>query len=153
MTTRTNIRSQARGGEQRQVNSQHQWGHSRCRAVCVALAAVVLLIPSTLPVQALLTDAAAPWSLVDNGGPPANQNNWAPLPPGGVLGWLGRPGNWPITAEGSAGTDVSRDLFAVCGNVLRARQELIPIMFTKDPEIAISDCLFYAVQPIFATEL
>jgi hypothetical protein len=81
-----------------------------------------------------------------------DQNNWAPLPPGGLLGWLGRPETWPITAEGSDGTDVSRDLFAVGGNVLRARLELIPIMFTKDPEIAVSDCLFYAVQRVTATE-
>ena len=36
------------------------------------------------PARALLSDAAAPWSLVDNGGSPEEENNWLPYTVGGI---------------------------------------------------------------------
>lgn len=53
---------------------------------------------------------------------------------------------WPLVARGADGRDRSRDLFAVEDGLLVARTAMVPIMMTTDPRIAVSDCLFYAVE-------
>jgi hypothetical protein len=73
--------------------------------------------------------------------------NFKPMPAGSVVGWLGGGGAWPLWAVGVEGQDVSRDLFDARGDVLETRRDIIPIMMTTDPEIALSDCLFYVVSP------
>ncbi|MDP3936939.1 MAG: succinylglutamate desuccinylase/aspartoacylase family protein [Deltaproteobacteria bacterium] len=72
--------------------------------------------------------------------------NFKPMPRGAVVGWLSG-GAWPLWAVGVEGQDVSRDLFAARGEILETRRDIIPIMMTTDPEIALSDCLFYVVFP------
>jgi hypothetical protein len=59
-----------------------------------------------------------------------------------------RPGApWPLVAVDEAGRESSRDLFAVePGGALITRRSMVPIMMTTHREIALSDCLFYAVH-------
>ena len=57
--------------------------------------------------------------------------------------WSGR---WPRRALRGDGFDVASDLFEVEGGVLRTRGEMLPIMITNDPGIAVDDCLFYVVR-------
>lgn len=72
--------------------------------------------------------------------------NFTPMRAGEIIGWLGGGGAWPLWAVGAEGRDLSRELFTARGNVLETRRDIIPIMMTTDPEIAISDCLFYVVS-------
>ena len=55
-------------------------------------------------------------------------------------------GGDPVVARGADGTDRSHELFARDGARLVARRSIVPIMMTTNPEIAHSDCLFYAVE-------
>jgi len=73
--------------------------------------------------------------------------NFKLMPAGSIVGWLSGGGGWPLWAVGAEGQDVSRDLFDARGEVLATRRDIIPIMMTTDPGIAISDCLFYVVSP------
>lgn len=74
-----------------------------------------------------------------------DRHNFESMPAGAALGWL-RPGApWPLRAIGADGRDRSHELFAIQGDHMIARQQLIPIMMTTDPRIAVSDCLFYSV--------
>ncbi len=75
-----------------------------------------------------------------------DRHNFEELAPGVPVGWLSRPGTWPIEATGASGRDVSRDLFDVEDGVLRTRRPVMPIMMTTDPGVATSDCLFYLVR-------
>jgi Succinylglutamate desuccinylase / Aspartoacylase family len=73
--------------------------------------------------------------------------NFRPVPPGALVGWLGREQTWPLDARGADGTDVSGDLFAIDGDHrLVTRRSIVPIMMTLDPVVALADCLFYVVQ-------
>ncbi len=64
-----------------------------------------------------------------------------------VLGWVTRPGTWPIEARDSEGRDRSAELFSIdLDGTMRARGSWIPIMMTTDPVMARQDCLFYIVQ-------
>lgn len=76
----------------------------------------------------------------------ADRHNFGRVPPGETLGWVRAPDLWPITALTAEGQDVSGALFCVEGTELRARTEHVPIMMTTDPAIALSDCLFYALE-------
>ena len=75
-----------------------------------------------------------------------DRHNFETLPPGTPLGWLRDGAPWPLEAIGQDGEDHSHALFAREGGMLTARRELVPIMMTTDVEIALSDCLFYAVR-------
>ena len=68
------------------------------------------------------------------------------LAAGVSIAWLRDGAGWPITAVDATGRDLSRELFAVHGQALVTRRELVPIMMTTDAGIAASDCLFYAVE-------
>ena len=76
-----------------------------------------------------------------------DRHNFESLPAGARIGWLGERGVWPLEAVGADGRDASRDLFAERDRVLETRRPLVPIMMTADPQIALSDCLFYVVRP------
>lgn len=79
--------------------------------------------------------------------PELDHHNFGRLAPGHVIGWR-RPGApWPLRAVRPDGEDVSGELFEDEGGALRARRELVPIMITNDPGIALGDCLFYVVRP------
>ena len=75
-----------------------------------------------------------------------DRHNFELLPAGAALGWTRDGAPWPLAARGADGRDRSRDLFAVEDGRLVARTPMVPIMMTTDPRIAISDCLFYAVE-------
>jgi hypothetical protein len=76
-----------------------------------------------------------------------DRHNFERLAPGSAIGWLQDAGGWPLIAERANGVECSRELFEAEGGVLRTRRAFIPIMMTTDRRIALSDCLFYAVQP------
>ncbi len=75
-----------------------------------------------------------------------DRHNFELLPAGTALGWARDGAPWPLVARGADGRDRSRDLFAVEDGLLVARTAMVPIMMTTDPRIAVSDCLFYAVE-------
>jgi hypothetical protein len=75
-----------------------------------------------------------------------DRHNFEELAPGTAIGWVGAGSPWPLAAHGRDGEDRSRELFAVRGGVLYARQPLTPIMMTTDARAAAADCLFYAVR-------
>jgi hypothetical protein len=76
-----------------------------------------------------------------------DRHNFERLEAGTPFGWLREDADWPFRARGHDGADRSRELLLVEDGVLRARRSFVPIMMTTDPRIALSDCLFYAVQP------
>lgn len=76
-----------------------------------------------------------------------DRHNFEELAPGTPFGWLRAGAAWPFEARSAGGTDVSRELLGIEDGVLRARRSFVPIMMTTDRRIALSDCLFYAVQP------
>jgi hypothetical protein len=75
-----------------------------------------------------------------------DRHNFELLLPGTELGWLAPEAPWPLVARGADGADRSHELFARDGARLVARRSIVPIMMTTNPEIAHSDCLFYAVE-------
>jgi hypothetical protein len=75
-----------------------------------------------------------------------DRHNFETLASGAPIGWLGGSDRWPVVARGSDGREISHELFAAEGGVLRARRPLVPIMMTTDAGIAASDCLFYVVR-------
>jgi len=77
-----------------------------------------------------------------------DRHNFDRLEPGHRIGWLASGAPWPVRAQGRDGRDVSHDLFEVRDGELRTRREIIPIMITNDPGIALSDCLFYVVRSL-----
>jgi hypothetical protein len=76
-----------------------------------------------------------------------DRHNFERLAPGTGIGWLRDGSAWPLEARDAAGSERSRDLFAVHGGRLEVLRPMIPIMMTTDPEMALADCLFYAVEP------
>ena len=76
-----------------------------------------------------------------------DQQNFRLVTAGELIGWMGAPDLWPLDARGADGRDRSRELFERRGDRLVAREELVPIMMTNDAQIAVEDCLFYAVRP------
>lgn len=77
-----------------------------------------------------------------------DRHSFERLPADATVGWVREPGLWPVRAVGAEGGDVSGELFALKGHELRARRDHVPIMVTTDPSIALSDCLFYAVERV-----
>jgi len=75
-----------------------------------------------------------------------DKHNFERLAPGSAIGWLRDPHAWPLLAERADGVECSRELFEVEDGVLRSRRAFVPIMMTTNRRIALSDCLFYAVQ-------
>ena len=75
-----------------------------------------------------------------------DQHNFKAMAAGDLVGWLAQNTQWPLTATGAGGEDVSRELFAQHGKQLRLRRPIVPVMMTTTPEIARSDCLFYALE-------
>jgi hypothetical protein len=76
-----------------------------------------------------------------------DRHNFEPLPPGTTIGWVHTRDRWPIETVGARPGDVSRELFTLRGDAIETRVEIVPVMITTDPEIAIGDCLFYAMEP------
>lgn len=79
-----------------------------------------------------------------------DRHNFVELPSGAPIGWLAESAPWPFVARGADGADRSAAMIRRRGNRLETACPLTPIMMTTDRAIALSDCLFYAVQP--ATE-
>jgi len=76
-----------------------------------------------------------------------DRHNFDELAAGTAFGWLRDGASWPFSARGPDGRDRSPELFTVEEGVLRSKRSFVPIMMTADRCIALSDCLFYAVQP------
>jgi hypothetical protein len=75
-----------------------------------------------------------------------DRHNFELLPEGSTIGWIESDAPWPLDARRPDGSECSRELFAIRDGVLSTRREFIPIMMTTRPEIALSDCLFYAAR-------
>ena len=73
------------------------------------------------------------------------QFNFNEAPAGTVLGWLGPRGLHSLTARDSRGFEHSKHYFEVIDGQLITRHALRLFMITKNPAIALSDCLFYLV--------
>lgn len=76
-----------------------------------------------------------------------DRHNFELVPPGTCIGWVSPALDWPIEAIGAGGVDRSFELFAVSGNRVETRREMIPVMMTTHRENALADCLFYAAWP------
>jgi hypothetical protein len=75
-----------------------------------------------------------------------DRHNFELLPAGAAIGWIKPDSAWPLDARRPDGTECSRELFRIRGNVLETCSDFIPIMMTTKPVIAKSDCLFYATR-------
>ncbi len=75
-----------------------------------------------------------------------DRHNFERLDVGTTIGWVRQSGDWPLEARDATGAERSRELFEAHDGALRTRRELIPIMMTTHPRIALDDCLFYTVQ-------
>lgn len=73
-------------------------------------------------------------------------HNFRRLERGTVLGWLRAGAEWPLTARGSDGVDVSRQHFTVQSGALIHDSDLVPIMMTTNAQIAMVDCLCYLMR-------
>lgn len=81
-----------------------------------------------------------------------DRHNFERLEAGSPIGWLASGSDWPLRATAGSDEECSRALFETDAGVLRTRRDFIPIMMTTNREIARSDCLFYAVQPMVVQE-
>ena len=77
-----------------------------------------------------------------------DRHNCERLETGSAIGWLAPTSAWPLQAFAADGEECSKALFQASEGILRTRREFMPIMMTTNREIAESDCLFYAVQPL-----
>jgi hypothetical protein len=75
-----------------------------------------------------------------------DRHNFELLVAGAPIGWVRGGAAWPLDARRPDGTECSHEIFHVRGGVLETRIDFIPIMMTTKPEIAKSDCLFYAAR-------
>ncbi len=75
-----------------------------------------------------------------------DNHNFRELAPGHALGWVRAGAAWPLEMRDLHGRDLSPEHFALVDGELRIARPLVPIMMTTHPEIARSDCLFYAVR-------
>ena len=67
---------------------------------------------------------------------------------GTELGWLAPQAPWPLVARGADGAEAARtSSLPATVRGWSPRRSIVPIMMTTNPEIAHSDCLFYAVEP------
>jgi hypothetical protein len=77
-----------------------------------------------------------------------DRHNFGRLSPGSAIGWVRGDGDWPIEAIDADGLERSQALFEVRDGTLITRHEFVPVMMTTNSVVAMSDCLFYAVQPV-----
>jgi hypothetical protein len=77
-----------------------------------------------------------------------DRHNFELLPAGAQIGWAQPAMGWPLIARRPDGTECSREMFRLHGNVLETRLDFVPIMMTTLPAIAKSDCLFYAARDV-----
>ncbi len=75
-----------------------------------------------------------------------DRHNFQMLPAGTRLGWVRSSTTPPVEARDASGVDRADELFAQRAGQLVTLCPLTPIMMTTVPEIAQSDCLFYAVK-------
>lgn len=76
----------------------------------------------------------------------AESLNYAPIPSGATIGWLGVNGLEALTAQTPQGEDQLENFFeATANNELRTRQKLQLFMVTPRADIAMNDCVFYFV--------
>ncbi len=75
-----------------------------------------------------------------------DRHNFELMPTGSSIGWLRADAGWPLDARRPDGSECSREIFRVHEGRLETRRDFVPIMMTTRPEIAQSDCLFYAAQ-------
>ncbi len=75
-----------------------------------------------------------------------DRHNFVPLPAGACIGWVDASAPWPLIAHAPDGRECSREMFEVRAGELRTLRDFTPIMMTTRPEIAKSDCLFYAAD-------
>lgn len=75
-----------------------------------------------------------------------DRHNFELLPAGAPIGWVRSGTDWPLDARRPNGQECSREMFRITAGVLETCVDFIPIMMTTKPEIAKSDCLFYAAR-------
>jgi hypothetical protein len=75
-----------------------------------------------------------------------DRHNFELLQAGAPIGWVQSGTAWPLDARRPDGRECSREMFRVKDGVLETCVDFIPIMMTTKPEIAKSDCLFYAAR-------
>jgi hypothetical protein len=75
-----------------------------------------------------------------------DRHNFQAMGAGEVVGWVAPGAEWPIEALGASGDDRSGELFEMVGQEVRLLRSIVPVMMTMSPEIAKSDCLFYALE-------
>ena len=81
----------------------------------------------------------------------ADQFNFGVLEQGETLGWV-RDSSPGVVARDAKGRDRTRELFAVVEGRLVVAQSACIMMMTMNPQIAVSDCLFYCL-PMSSSEL
>jgi hypothetical protein len=77
-----------------------------------------------------------------------DRHNFEPLGAGAAIGWVAEGSAWPLEAWRTDGIECSREIFRLRGNVLETTFDFVPIMMTTRPDIAKSDCLFYAARDV-----
>lgn len=75
-----------------------------------------------------------------------DRHNFELLPAGAAIGWVQSGAAWPLDARRHDGSECSHEMFCINDGVLETCVDFIPIMMTTKPEIAKSDCLFYAAR-------
>ena len=82
----------------------------------------------------------------------ADQFNFGVLDQGETLGWVRDSSSGVVVARDAKGHDRTRELFAVVEGRLLVAQASRIMMMTTNPQIAMSDCLFYCL-PVSSSEL
>ena len=77
-----------------------------------------------------------------------DRHNFQRLGAGAPIGWVAADCDWPLEAWRTDGIECSREIFRLRGNVLETVFDFVPIMMTTRPDIAKSDCLFYAARDV-----
>jgi hypothetical protein len=73
------------------------------------------------------------------------RHNFDPVPPEEPLGWLGSRGLDVLRARAGDGRELVRELFHEVRGRLHVRRPLDLLMVATRPDIALADCLFYAL--------
>ena len=82
----------------------------------------------------------------------ADQFNFGVLHQGETLGWVRDASLSVVAARDAKGRDRTREMFAVVEGRLVVAQSSRIMMMTTNPQIAVSDCLFYCL-PVSSSEL
>ena len=82
----------------------------------------------------------------------ADQFNFGVLKQGETLGWVRDSSPGVVVARDAKGRDRTREMFAVVEGRLVVAQPSRIMMMTTNPQIAVSDCLFYCL-PVSSSEL